>query len=198
MDSEYVNARLDTVNREISDYKVVIADKERECIRLLHDSLNIGAETLSELNTQGERLDAISNNLRHIEATMHTAEKTVSKMEWRDKHPFLSLFIGKRGKKAIWFGGSNELAPAIEEPSSTDNPAISVRGLSSQGTRTTGGDDKFADTVQSKVSTLKNMALNMGAELDKQNAKIGDIISHTEYVTDHVDRARSRVGKLTV
>lgn len=189
---EMVDERLDTVNREISDYKSAISDSKRECMRLLDDSLNIGSATLAELNTQGERLDTISNNLRQIEASIYKAEKTVTKMEWRDKHPILSFFIGKHVKKPKWFGRGEG-----SETPTTDDSALSVRGM--HNTHGAGDEDsKFVDTVQSKVNILKNMALDMGSELDKQNIKLGEIIEHTVHVTEHVDKTRYRVGKLTV
>lgn len=197
---EEVRELLNTVTCEISDYKTAITNSKRECVRLLDDSMNIGSATLSELDTQGERLDAISDNLHKVESSIYKAEKTVGKMEWRDKHPFLSFFIGKRLKKPKWFGGTVDSDLTETNISSTNNETLSVRGLSS---RAVNGDDiaddnVFVDTVKSKVNVLKNMALNMSNELDRQNVKIGEIIAHTEHVTEHVDKTRNRVGKLIV
>ncbi len=186
------NDKLTRINREISGYKDAIASKERECIRLLDESLDVGAETLAELSVQGERLDKITDNLRKIESDIYSSEKTVSKMEWRDRHPFLSLFFGRRIKKPTWWSsGSSE---DENRPGESDNPALSV---CNHGTKRN-TNDKFADTVQNKVDILKNMALNMGTELDRQNGKLTEIAAHTGHVSSHVDRARDRVGKLIV
>ncbi len=191
------NDKLTRINHEISDYKTAVADKERECIRLLDESLDVGSETLTELSVQGERLDKITDNLRKIEANIYSSEKTVTKMEWRGRHPFLSLFFGRRIKKPTWWsnGSSSDENSSVEsDKSAKNNPALSVRHHGNKHNT----DDKFADTVQNKVDILKNMALNMGTELDRQNGKLTEIAAHTDHVSSHVDRTRDRVGKLIV
>lgn len=188
------NSKVDTITAEISKYKTDISNSKHECVRLLDDSLNLGAVTLADLSVQSERLDVISDNLRKIESTVYNAEKTVTKMEWREKHPFLSLFIGKWVKKPKWFGSNNTSQDANEI--SEDNINLSVRGMYKQKPMVPDDDDAFINTVNSKVEILKHMALDMGSELDKQNDKITEIIEHTTHVTTHVDKTRDRVGKL--
>lgn len=183
---------LTRINRETADYKTAVHEKEHECIRLLDESLGMGAEALAELSVQGERLDQITYNLRKIETNIYASEKNVAKMEWRKRHPFLSLFFGQRIKKPIWWSRGN--SGNENSSSESDNPMLSVRNHGIK--RNT--DDKFADTVQSKVDILKNMALNMGTELDRQNGKLTEIYEHTDHVSSHVDRTRDRVGKLIV
>jgi hypothetical protein len=188
MQTDSDNDKLTRVNHEISDYKTAVSDKERECIRLLDETLDVGSETLAELSVQGERLDKITDNLRKIESDIYSSEKTVTKMEWRARHPFMSLFFGRRIKKPTWWS-SGSLGDENSSAES-DNPALSVRHHGNKHNT----DDKFVDTVQTKVDILKNMALNMGTELDRQNGKLTEIAAHTDHVSSHVDRTRDRVG----
>lgn len=183
--------RLQEIDNQIIDYESRIAEKEKNCLDLLDDSISLGVNTNAELYTQGTQLDRISKTLRKTEAVAHASTQTLTNMEWRDKHPFLSLFIRARQKTKSWFVPSTAAATSSDE-STEFHVAQSVR-CQHQPTLT---GDKFADTVGNKISILKSLALDMNEELGTQNKKLEDINDHTDHVSNLVDSARSRASKM--
>lgn len=183
--------KINKINKQIDEYKVSINDTKRNCINLLDESITIGVNTLAELDSQTEKLDTISDKLHDVETHTYASDKTVTAMQWRKQHPFLSFFFSKRVKKPKWFRASSE-------PETTNTPTsdttLSIRGkhntVPSDKVIT---DDKFIDTIQNKVGILKNMAIDMGTELDNHNHKITNIIAHTEHNTTGIDKTRTKV-----
>lgn len=181
--------RLQEIDNQIIDYETRIAEKEKNCIDLLDESIHIGVNTNAELYTQGTQLDRISKTLRKTEIDAQASAQTLTNMEWRDKHPFLSLFIRARQKTKSWFVPSSTTSP--DEITDTYQ-AQSVRGQR----KLIQNGDKFADAVGNKISILKSLALDMNEELDTQNKKLEEISDHTEHVTNLVDSAKTRTRKL--
>lgn len=181
--------RLQEIDNQIIDYETRIAEKEKNCIDLLDESIHLGVNTNAELYTQGTQLDRISKTLRKTEIDAQASAQTLTNMEWRDKHPFLSLFIRARQKTKSWFVPSS--MTSHDEITDTDQ----VQSVRSQRQPIQTGD-KFADAVGNKISILKSLALDMNEELNTQNKKLEEISDHTEHVTNLVDSARSRTGKL--
>lgn len=189
------DAKINKINKQIDVYKVSIADTERNCINLLDESIKIGVNTLAELDSQTEKLDTISNKLRDVETNTYASDKTVTAMQWRKQHPFLSFFFGKRVKKPKWFSASSEPEPTNTPTNTpTNDITLSVRGKHNTApSDKVITDDKFIDTIQNKVDILKNMAIDMGTELDNHNHKITNIIAHTEHNTEHIGKTRTKV-----
>jgi hypothetical protein len=181
--------RLQDIDNQIIDYETRVAEKEKNCLDLLDDSISLGVNTNAELYTQGAQLDRISKTLRKTEIDAQASAQTLTNMEWRDKHPFLSLFIRARQKTKSWFVPSS--TTSHDEIPGADQ-AQSVRGQR-QPIQT---GDKFADTIGNKISILKSLALDMNEELDTQNKKLEEINDHTEHVTNLVDSARNRASKM--
>jgi len=88
--------RLQEIDNQIIDYETRIAEKEKNCLDLLDESIHIGVNTNAELYTQGTQLDRISKTLRKTEIDAQASAQILTNMEWRNKHPFLSLFIRER------------------------------------------------------------------------------------------------------
>ena len=182
--------RLHAIDNEITDYETRIAEKEKSCMKLLDDSIGLGTATNAELYTQGQKLDKISKTLRRTEVDAQASAQTLTNMEWRQKHPFLSLFMSARQKTKAWFVPSPSTTPDDAE-----TPGQSVRGQNTQSTTQPSAKTEFADAVSHKVAILKSLALDMNEELDTQNKKLDEINEHTEHVTGLVDSARNRAGK---
>jgi len=181
--------RLQEIDNQIIDYETRIAEKEKNCLDLLDESIHIGVNTNAELYTQGTQLDRISKTLRKTEIDAQASAQILTNMEWRNKHPFLSLFIRARQKTKSWFVPSSTTSP--DEITDVDQ-AQSVRGQR-QPIQT---GDKFSDAICNKISILKSLALDMNEELDTQNKKLEEISDHTDHVTNLVDSAKTRTRKL--
>ena len=185
-----VSSRLQEINNEIIDYETRITEKEKRCMELLDDSISLGVGTNTELYRQGEQLDEISKMLRRTEVDAQTSAQTLTNMEWRQKHPFLSLFMSARRKTKAWF---------VPSTTSPDELGQSVRGQNHSPVSNidTKSGDKFAVAVavSSKVAVLKSLALDMNEELDTQNKKLDEINDHTDHVLVLVDSAKTRTGK---
>ena len=180
--------RLQEIDNEIIDYETRITEKEKRCMELLDDSISLGVRSNAELYRQGEQLDEISKMLRHTEVNAQASAQTLTNMEWRQKHPFLSLFMSARQKTKAWF---------VPSATPVDDLGQSVRGQDRRpfsNTETKSGD-KFADAVSNKVAVLKSLALDMNEELGTQNKKLDEINDHTDHVTVLVDSAKNRTGK---
>lgn len=186
-----ITSKLQEIDNQIIDYETRIAEKEKNCINLLDDSIQLGVNTNAELYTQGAQLDRISKTLRKTEADTQASAQTLTNMEWRNKHPFLSLFIRARQKTKSWFVPS--AAATSSDESNTLSQEQSVRGQ--RQPVSTG--DKFADAIGNKISILKALALDMNEELNTQNKKLEEISDHTDHVSNLVDLARTRIIKLT-
>lgn len=185
-----VSERLQTIDNEITDYKTRIAEKEKNCMKLLDDSIGLGTATNAELYTQGQKLDNISKTLRKTEENAHASTQTLTNMEWRKKHPFLSLFMSARQKTKVWF---------VPSPSTTLNDSEitgqSVRGKNTLFITQSSAKTEFADAVSDKVAILKSLALDMNEELGTQNKKIDELNDHTDHISKLIKSARNRAGE---
>lgn len=180
--------RLQEIDNEIMDYETRIAEKEKRCMELLDDSISLGVGTNTELYCQGKQLDEISKMLRRTEVDAQASAQTLTNMEWRRKHPFLSLFMSARQKTKAWFVPSATPADELGQSVRGQNQSSSLHIDAKSG-------DKFAVAVSSKVAVLKSLALDMNEELDTQNKKLDEINDHTDHVSVLVDSAKNRTGK---
>lgn len=184
--------RLQEIDNQLIDYESRIVEKEKNCLNLLDDSISLGINTNAELYTQCAQLDRISKTLRKSEIDAQTSAQTLTNMEWRDKHPFLSLFIRARQKTKSWF------VPSTAATLSDRTNGLGETQLVRCQRQPTQSGDKFTDAIGNKISILKSLALDMNEELDTQNKKLEEIRNHTDHVTNLVDSASSRTKKLTL
>ena len=176
---------LDDIQYEIEQRKKAISAKEKQCVQLLDDSLEVGIGTCDELHSQGEKLTKISKKLTNIEAELINGDDVISRMDWRKKHPFISFFYVPNPKRK----------PMFTLPWTSGKTQQQTSGQrSNMGTQKTG--DEFVDAVGPRIAMLKELALNMSDELDGQNDELTTINEHTEHIKTKVTKSTWSIGKL--
>ena len=179
------------VQEQCLEKQKAIEDSTTESLRLVQETLNTGAATAAELESQGKQIDRIHDNLVEINQSVKKSEHHVRGIK--------SIF------GALW---NKATGPPKEEPklpkvepvaaASTSKAAAGRSGEVRSGPLFTQekhrlDTDRTHDNLQQigvGVQSLREMALSMGDELDRQNKKLGD-------VNREADRANLGVNKLT-
>ena len=130
------------------------------------------------LETQGEQLNRIEKGLDDINADMKEAEKHITQME---KWFGLCLMPWKRRKKIKDVDDSkwetNKDGVVVRQPPS-DGAGASSGGPYIQRITNDAREDEMEDNMQqvgSVLGNLKNMAADMGQEIDRQNKQLDKI-----------------------
>ena len=166
----------------------------RRMKQLVNESHTVGAETMVKLNEQAEQLNNIEDRLEDMDKDLQEAEKNLTQLE---RCCGLCLCCcGTTGNsfaknnKALYkkaYGQEREQnGPIQQQPLAGD---VSARGTGmAQGafvekiTNDAREDemDKNLGEVSNVLSTLKNMAVDMGNELERQNNQLDRINDKAE------------------
>ncbi|XP_013773265.1 synaptosomal-associated protein 25-like isoform X1 [Limulus polyphemus] len=177
-------------------------ESTRRMLTLCEESQDVGVKTLVMLDEQGEQLDRVEENMDKINADMKEAEKNLTGMEkccglcvcpWAKVKTF-------RENMSTWKG--NEDGKVVG-----DQPARVVdgrNGASSKGgyiTKITNDarEDEMEENIQQVgtiVGNLRNMAIDMGSELDSQNSQLTRINQKAESNEMRIEGANKRAYKL--
>ena len=131
------------------------------------------------LESQGEQLNRIEKGLDDINADMKEAEKHITQME---KWCGLCLMPWNRRKKikdvddAKW--ETNKDGVVIRQPPSSGDAGATSSGPYIERITNDAREDEMEDNMQqvgSVLGNLKNMATDMGQEIDRQNKQLDKI-----------------------
>ena len=167
-----------------------IEDSTTESLRLVQETLNVGAATAAELEGQGRQIDNIHDNLTDINQSVKKSEHHVRGIK--------SIF------GALWNKAKGPPKEEVKIPKVTEQPVAAKASSSSASRDVQSGPlftqekhrldtDRTHDNLQQigvGVQGLREMALNMGDELERQNRKLGD-------VNKAADKANFGVNHLT-
>ncbi|XP_076360433.1 synaptosomal-associated protein 25-like isoform X2 [Tachypleus tridentatus] len=177
-------------------------ESTRRMLTLCEESQDVGVKTLVMLDEQGEQLDRIEEDMDKINADVKEAEKNLTGMEkccglcvcpWAKVKRF-------RENVSTWKG--NEDGKVVG-----DQPARVVdgrNGASSKGgyiTKITNDarEDEMEENMQQVgtiVGNLRNMAIDMGSELDSQNHQLTRINQKAQSNEMRIEGANKRAYKL--
>eukprot|EP00118_Oscarella_pearsei_P002303 m.10159 g.10159 ORF g.10159 m.10159 type:complete len:207 (+) comp21979_c0_seq1:323-943(+) len=178
-------------------------DSTRRTRQMAEEALTTGVETMVVLDEQGEQLNRIDRRLDDINEDLTHAERNIREIQkccGLCVCPCSSGIIIGQPAKAKFDQGI-----VTEEPRSM----TSARG--GGGGRAGGGEGPFiqhvlADdreeemdenlhAISGLVGQMKNVAMDMGTELERQNVQIGGITDKTEFTDFRTSKANRAVRK---
>ncbi|XP_059117193.1 synaptosomal-associated protein 23 [Peromyscus eremicus] len=186
-------------------------ESTRRILGLAIESQDAGIKTITMLDEQGEQLNRIEEGMEQINKDMREAEKTLTELNKccglcvcpcnRTKN-----FESGKNYKATWGGGGDSSSSNVV----SKQPGRVTNGQPQQSTGTASGgyikritndarEDEMEENltqVGSILGNLKNMALDMGNEIDAQNQQIQRITEKADTNKDRIDIANTRAKKL--
>ncbi|KAM5234994.1 synaptosomal-associated protein 23 isoform 2-T2 [Ctenodactylus gundi] len=184
-------------------------ESTRRILGLAIESQDAGIKTITMLDEQGEQLNRIEEGMDQINKDMREAEKTLTELNKccglcvcpcnRTKN-----FESGKAYKATWGdGGDNSPSNVVsKQPGRVTNgqpqPAAAGGGYIKRITNDAREDEMEENLTQvgSILGNLKNMALDMGNEIDAQNRQIDRITEKADTNKDRIDIANTRAKKL--
>lgn len=190
-------------------------ESTRRMLQMAEESRDTGAKTMEMLDHQGEQLRQVEEGMDKINEDMRQAEKNLTDLS---KCCGLCVCPCDRVKsiendgryKRTWGTGDNNSVEGGERGVVSNQPTAVRNGeavpkvvVASGGyiTRVTNDarEDEMEenlDAVGSIIGNLKNMAIDMGSEIDKQNKTIDRITDKADLNKARIDEANQRANKL--
>ncbi|XP_066539330.1 synaptosomal-associated protein 23-like isoform X2 [Hoplias malabaricus] len=191
-------------------------ESTRRMLQMAEESKETGVKTMTMLDQQGEQLRRVEQGMDQINQDMREAEKNLTDLS---KCCGLCVCPCDRVKsiehdgryKRTWGTGSDNASTeggdggvVSSQPSALRNGQAAAPVSSSSGPyvkRITNDDretemEENLEQVGSIIGNLKNMALDMGNEIDKQNKSIDRITDKAEMNKARIDEANQRANKL--
>lgn len=182
-------------------------ESTRRMISLCEDAQGAGAKTTDMLAHQGEQLERVEGGIDNMNAEMKEAEKHLTGME---KWCGLCVCPWKRGPKVRDIDGTwqsnNKSGDAVKGQPGTKNSGAVPDGAGSGGNQqyvrrinNDAREDEMEDNMQAVggiLGNLKNMASDMGEEIEKQNKQLDRINDKGGNVGVRIDAANVRTEKI--
>ncbi|KAL2099002.1 hypothetical protein ACEWY4_005482 [Coilia grayii] len=190
-------------------------ESTRRMLQMAEESQDTGAKTMVMLEEQGDQLKRVEQGMDKINQDMKQAEKNLT-----DLNKCCGLCVcpcdqvksiehNERYKRTWGTGSDNnsvegEGGVVSSQPVSMRNgqavPQVAVAsgGYIKRVTNDAREDEmeENLDAVGSIIGNLKNMALDMGNEIDKQNTTIDRITNKADMNKARIDEANQRANKL--
>ncbi|XP_044599482.1 synaptosomal-associated protein 25kDa isoform X1 [Cotesia typhae] len=177
-------------------------ESTRRMLALCEESEDVGANTLMMLDHQGEQLDRIEEGMDQINADMREAEKNLTGMEKCCGICVLPCNKGASFKEdeGTWKGNDDGKVVNNQPQRVMDDR----NGLGPQGgyiakinndARENEMEDNMGQ-VSTMIGNLRNMAIDMGSELENQNRQIDRINRKGESNETRIQVANERAHQL--
>jgi synaptosomal-associated protein 25 len=178
-------------------------ESTRRMVQMMEESKEAGIKTLVMLDEQGEQLDRIEEGADRINQEMKEAEKNLEGLEgccglcvlpWQRSGNFEKGEDYNKTWKASEDGKLNANGP--RRIIGDTGPA--TKGFVNRITNDAREDEMDENLVQvsSMIGNLRNMAIDMGTEIENQNQLIGRVQKKTESNTTRIEGANKRANKL--
>ncbi|XP_028933628.1 synaptosomal-associated protein 23 [Ornithorhynchus anatinus] len=183
-------------------------ESTRRILGLAIESQDTGIKTITMLDEQGEKLNRIEEGMDQINKDMREAEKTLTEL---NKCCGLCVcpcnrtqsFESNKAYKATWGDGGDNAADVVsKQPGRATNGQPQQPGAGGGYIKRITNDareDEMEENltqVGSILGNLKNMALDMGNEIESQNKQIDRITEKAETNKDRIELANTRAKKL--
>ncbi|CAF1287780.1 unnamed protein product [Adineta steineri] len=179
-------------------------ESTRRMLTLCEDSKEAGIRTLVMLDEQGEQLDAIDSGMDRINAEMRDAEKNLEGLEkccglcvlpWnRSKNVEKSAAYSKTFKNNE-DGKVNASGPRqVVAPNGVGPGSGYVQRITNDARE--GEMEDNLQQVSTMIGNLRNMACDMGNEIENQNSQIDRIKSKTDISQVRIEGANKRAKTL--
>ncbi|XP_045303988.1 synaptosomal-associated protein 23 isoform X1 [Leopardus geoffroyi] len=198
-------------------------ESTRRMLGLAIESQDAGIKTITMLDEQGEQLNRIEEGMDQINKDMREAEKTLTELNkccglcvcpcnrFSDVPCFCETrtknFESGKAYKATWGDGGDNCPSNVvsKQPGRVTNgqPQQATTGTASGGYIKRITNDAREDEMEENLTqvgsilgNLKNMALDMGNEIEAQNRQIDRITEKADTNKDRIDIANARAKKL--
>ncbi|XP_075722349.1 synaptosomal-associated protein 25kDa isoform X12 [Rhipicephalus microplus] len=177
-------------------------ERTRNMIALCEESKEAGIRTLVALDEQGEQLDRIEEDMDKINADMKEAEKNLTGMEKCCGICVCPCQKGKEFKEDASTWKANEDGKVVNsQPARVMDDRNGAGPTSGYIARITNDDreNEMEDNmvqVSTMIGNLRNMAIDMGSEIESQNRQIDRINQKGTSNVVRVKGAQERAAKL--
>lgn len=177
-------------------------ERTRNMISLCEESKEAGIRTLVALDEQGEQLDRIEEDMDKINADMKEAEKNLTGME---KCCGICVCPCQKGKEfkedaSTWKANEdgkvvNSQPARVMDDRNGAGPTSGYIAKITNDDRETEMEDNMVQ-VSTMIGNLRNMAVDMGGEIESQNRQIDRINQKGTSNVVRVKDAQERTAKL--
>jgi len=205
-----MRTELETLQMQQNQATDESLESTRRMLSMCEESQDVGIKTIVMLDEQGEQLDRINEGMDQINQDMKDAEKNLEGLEkccGLCVLPWKRIKQGKGSKNFEKGSDYNKTWKASEDGKvNTGGPRVNVGG---DGAQMSGGyiqritndarEDEMENNmseVSGMVSNLRNMAVDMGNEIESQNKLVDRINNKGESLNTRVDGANKRANKI--
>ncbi|XP_064484041.1 synaptosomal-associated protein 25-like isoform X6 [Ornithodoros turicata] len=190
------------LKQKIEDGAAESLESTRRMLTLCEESQEAGLTTLVELDKQGEQLDRIEEDMDKINADMKEAEKNLTGME---KCCGICVCPCQKGKEfkedASTWKASEDGKVVNSQPARVMDDRNGAGPTSGYIAKITNDDreNEMEDNmgqVSTMIGNLRNMAIDMGSEIESQNRQIDRINQKGASNVLRIDDAQERAAKL--
>ncbi|XP_075555078.1 synaptosomal-associated protein 25kDa isoform X6 [Dermacentor variabilis] len=191
-----------TLQQQIDDGTAESLERTRNMISLCEEASDAGVKTIVELDKQGEQLDRIEEDMDKINADMKEAEKNLTGMEKCCGICVCPCQKGKEFKEDASTWKANEDGKVVNsQPARVMDDRNGAGPTSGYIARITNDDreNEMEDNmvqVSTMIGNLRNMAIDMGSEIESQNRQIDRINQKGASNVVRVKGAQERAAKL--
>lgn len=177
-------------------------ESTRRMLHLCEESQDVGIQTLSMLDTQGEQLDRIEEDMDKINADMKEAEKNLTGMEKCCGICVCPCNKSSEFKEDASTWKANEDGKVVNsQPTRVmddRNGAGPTAGYIAKITNDAreGEMEENMGQVTTMIGNLRNMAIDMGSEIESQNRQLERINQKAEDNDSRIVHANERTHKL--
>ncbi|XP_064484043.1 synaptosomal-associated protein 25-like isoform X8 [Ornithodoros turicata] len=190
------------LKQKIEDGAAESLESTRRMLTLCEESKEAGIRTLVALDEQGEQLDRIEEDMDKINADMKEAEKNLTGME---KCCGICVCPCQKGKEfkedASTWKASEDGKVVNSQPARVMDDRNGAGPTSGYIAKITNDDreNEMEDNmgqVSTMIGNLRNMAIDMGSEIESQNRQIDRINQKGASNVLRIDDAQERAAKL--
>ncbi|XP_045105696.1 synaptosomal-associated protein 25-like isoform X8 [Portunus trituberculatus] len=176
-------------------------ESTRRMLSLCEETQETGIKTLVELDTQGQQLDRIEEGMDQINADMKEAEKNLTGMEKCCGLCVLPCNKSSQFKEdeSTWKGKEDGVVSSQPQRVMDDRNGLGPSGGYIGRITNDAREDEMEENmgqVNTMIGNLRNMAIDMGSEIENQNRQIGRITRKADSNTTRVNMANERAGSL--
>ncbi|CAH1791850.1 unnamed protein product [Owenia fusiformis] len=205
IEEDTMRSELEEIQMEMNAKTDESLESTRRMLALAEESKEAGIKTLVMLDEQGEQLDRINEGMDQINQDMKDAEKNLEGME---KCCGLCVLPWNKSKNFERGSAYDATWKATDDgPTNTNGPRMVVNDGGGPGqmggyvTKITNDarEDEMEQNIQEvsgMVGNLRNMAVDMGNEIDTQNRLLDRVNQKATSNEVRIQEANKRANKL--
>ncbi|KAJ1108850.1 hypothetical protein NDU88_006220 [Pleurodeles waltl] len=199
-----VESERQELHRRVNQVTEESLESTRRMVQLVEESKDAGIRTLVMLDEQGEQLDRIDEGLEQINQDMKEAEKNLTDMAKCcglcvcpcDK---LKKIKSSEAYKAVWGKSQDGVVSAQPSRVADEREQMMMSGGYIRRVTNDAREDEMEENlnqVGSILGNLKNMALDVGNEIDIQNKQMDKIMEKVIVNEDRIQEANTKAKKI--